>query len=77
VTVLKKRKANAFEFSIVAVSFLIGCGYDAYVVDGCASKTVCVMTNKEDYVEEEVKNTRIFQMVTKKDFTIVKFLPKI
>lgn len=33
--------ANCFELATLLVSFLIGCGYDAYVVQGYATETVC------------------------------------
>jgi hypothetical protein len=49
--VLKNRKVNCFEFAIVLASFLIGVGYDAYVVDGYASKAVVYNDAAEDYIE--------------------------
>jgi hypothetical protein len=37
-----RRKANPFELAHIAVSWLIGAGYDAYVVVGCAMRDVCM-----------------------------------
>ncbi|ODN00850.1 Dynein regulatory complex subunit 7 [Orchesella cincta] len=51
VTVLRKRNANCYEMSVIAASVLIGAGYDAYVVDGFASKTICTIDTTEDYHE--------------------------
>lgn len=33
--------ANCFELATLLVSFLIGCGYNAFVVQGYATETVC------------------------------------
>lgn len=33
--------ANCFELSTLLVSFLIGCGYNAFVVQGYATESVC------------------------------------
>lgn len=33
--------ANCFELSTLLVSFLIGCGYNAFVVQGYATENVC------------------------------------
>ncbi|XP_063539032.1 dynein regulatory complex subunit 7 isoform X1 [Cydia strobilella] len=41
-TALIRRKANPFELAHVTVSWLIGAGYDAYVVVGCAVRDVCM-----------------------------------
>ncbi|CAH1733010.1 unnamed protein product [Aphis gossypii] len=40
-TVLKTQTANCFELAILLVSFLIGCGYNAFVVYGYATEIVC------------------------------------
>jgi len=40
-TTLKTQTANCFELAILLVSFLIGCGYNAFVVYGYATKIVC------------------------------------
>lgn len=50
-TVIKRRKANAFEIAAIIVSILLGSGYDAYVVDGFASKTICTIDTSLDYTE--------------------------
>lgn len=55
VTVIKKRKANAFEMCIIAVSSLIGVGYNAYVVDGYVTGTVSTIDTTEEYHEPPEK----------------------
>ncbi|KAM6223368.1 dynein regulatory complex subunit 7 [Rhynchocyon petersi] len=42
-TVLKYQKGNCFDFSTLLCSMLIGSGYDAYCVNGYASKDLCLM----------------------------------
>lgn len=39
--VLETQMANCFELATLLVSFLIGCGYNAYVVQGYATEDVC------------------------------------
>lgn len=41
-TAIVRRSGNPFELSHVLVSWLIGAGYDAYVVVGCAKRDVCM-----------------------------------
>lgn len=41
-TAIIRRKANPFELAHLTVSWLIGAGYDAYVVAGCAKRDVCM-----------------------------------
>ncbi|OAF68576.1 Coiled-coil domain-containing protein, partial [Intoshia linei] len=41
-TVLESQSGNCFEYSSLLCSFLIGAGYDAYVVNGYASLKICV-----------------------------------
>ncbi|XP_060845456.1 dynein regulatory complex subunit 7-like [Rhopalosiphum padi] len=40
-TTLKTQTANSFELAVLLVSFLIGCGYNAFVVYGYATDIVC------------------------------------
>ncbi|XP_025200554.1 LOW QUALITY PROTEIN: dynein regulatory complex subunit 7-like [Melanaphis sacchari] len=40
-TTLKTQIANCFELAILLVSFLIGCGYNAFVIYGYATEIVC------------------------------------
>jgi len=40
-TTLKMQTANCFELAILLVSFLIGCGYNAFIVYGYATEIVC------------------------------------
>ncbi|XP_023719299.1 dynein regulatory complex subunit 7 isoform X2 [Cryptotermes secundus] len=40
--VMERQKGNIFEYSTLLCSFLIGSGYDAYVVSGCATREFCV-----------------------------------
>ncbi|CAH1791154.1 unnamed protein product [Owenia fusiformis] len=42
-TVLDEQKGNCFEYSTLLCSFLIGAGYDAYVVNGYATRETCLM----------------------------------
>lgn len=41
-TAIIRRSGNPFELAHVLVSWLIGAGYDAYVVVGCAERDVCM-----------------------------------
>ncbi|XP_047537155.1 dynein regulatory complex subunit 7 [Vanessa atalanta] len=41
-TAIVRRSGNPFELAHVLVSWLIGAGYDAYVVVGCAKRDVCM-----------------------------------
>ncbi|XP_055956877.1 dynein regulatory complex subunit 7 [Patella vulgata] len=64
-TVLKRQKGNCFEYSTLLCSFLLSAGYDAYVVNGYATKETCLadetreicplLTKKEQKVEEAKK----------------------
>jgi hypothetical protein len=40
--VLERQKGNIFEYSTLLCSFLIGSGYNAYVVSGYATREFCV-----------------------------------
>jgi hypothetical protein len=39
---MERQKGNIFEYSTLLCSFLIGSGYDAYVVSGCATREFCI-----------------------------------
>ncbi|GFR82652.1 dynein regulatory complex subunit 7-like [Elysia marginata] len=63
-TVLKRQKGNCFEFSTLLCSLLIGAGYDAYVVNGYAtretcladeSREICPLLRKKEEQKEEKK----------------------
>ena len=41
--VLKQQKGNAFEYSVLLASLLIGVGYDAYCVCGYASQDITLL----------------------------------
>lgn len=41
-TAIVRRSGNPFELAHVLVSWLIGAGYDAYVVVGCAKRDICM-----------------------------------
>lgn len=40
-TILETQTANCFELATLLVSFLIGCQYNAFVVQGYAAESVC------------------------------------
>lgn len=40
---LKWRAGDSFDFAVLLVSFLIGAGYDAYVVHGVAPRWICLL----------------------------------
>ncbi|XP_063169158.1 dynein regulatory complex subunit 7 [Candoia aspera] len=42
-TILRYQRGNCFDFSILLCSLLIGAGYDAYCVNGYATKDICLM----------------------------------
>ncbi|XP_075982629.1 coiled-coil domain-containing protein lost boys isoform X2 [Anticarsia gemmatalis] len=41
-TAIVRRSGNPFELATVCVSWLIGAGYDAYIVVGCATRDTCM-----------------------------------
>lgn len=41
-TAIVRRSGNPFELAHVLVSWLVGAGYDAYVVVGCAKRDLCL-----------------------------------
>ena len=41
-TVLQRQKGNCFEYSTLLCSLLIASGYDAYVVNGYATRETCL-----------------------------------
>lgn len=49
--VFKDRKANCYEHSIIVATVLIGAGYDAYVVDGYATKEVTKLSSLVNFVD--------------------------
>lgn len=62
-TTLETQNANCFELATLLVSFLIGCGYNAFVVFGYATENVCNndLTNvKLDFLKENVRKTYNF-----------------
>uniref|UniRef100_A0A8C6XB60 Dynein regulatory complex subunit 7 n=1 Tax=Naja naja TaxID=35670 RepID=A0A8C6XB60_NAJNA len=42
-TILRYQRGNCFDFSVLLCSLLIGAGYDAYCVNGYATKDICMM----------------------------------
>ncbi|KAM9301968.1 dynein regulatory complex subunit 7 [Gastrophryne carolinensis] len=42
-TILRQQKGNCFDFSMLLCSLLLGGGYDAYCVNGYATREVCLM----------------------------------
>ncbi|NXL51043.1 DRC7 protein, partial [Podilymbus podiceps] len=42
-TILKYRRGNCFDFSVLLCSMLIGAGYDAYCVQGYATRKLCTL----------------------------------
>ncbi|XP_074648712.1 dynein regulatory complex subunit 7-like [Tubulanus polymorphus] len=70
VTVLKNQKGNCFEYSTLLCSLLIGVGYDAYVVNGYATREVCIMDETREICpilrkKEEKKQTEEKKVVKK------------
>jgi hypothetical protein len=39
---MERQMGNSFEYSTLLCSFLIGSGYDAYVVSGYATRELCL-----------------------------------
>ncbi|KAK7505575.1 hypothetical protein BaRGS_00003320 [Batillaria attramentaria] len=64
-TVLKRQRGNCFEYSTLLCSLLIAAGYDAYVVNGYATRETCIgdetreicplLKKKEEIRPEETK----------------------
>ncbi|XP_053127437.1 dynein regulatory complex subunit 7 [Hemicordylus capensis] len=42
-TILRYQRGNCFDFSVLLCSLLIGAGYDAYCVNGYATREMCLM----------------------------------
>jgi hypothetical protein len=60
---LRWRRGDCFDLSVVLVSFLIGAGYDAYVVNGRAPKWMCLLDQSKTPlpvlpIEEEMRKSR-------------------
>ncbi|ESO96481.1 hypothetical protein LOTGIDRAFT_115813, partial [Lottia gigantea] len=73
-TVLKRQKGNCFEYSTLLCSFLLAAGYDAYVVNGYATKETCLadetreicpLLKKKEKKEEEVKKKELKKYTVK------------
>ncbi|XP_007431424.1 dynein regulatory complex subunit 7, partial [Python bivittatus] len=47
-TILRYQRGNCFDFSVLLCSLLIGAGYDAYCVNGYATKDICMMDESQD-----------------------------
>lgn len=42
-TILKYQRGNCFDFSVLLCSMLVGAGYDAYCVQGYATRQMCTL----------------------------------
>ncbi|PAA91434.1 hypothetical protein BOX15_Mlig015216g2, partial [Macrostomum lignano] len=51
-TTLEIQKGHCFEYSQLLCSLLLGCGYDAYVVSGYATREICMMDESRDTCPE-------------------------
>ncbi|KAM9269024.1 dynein regulatory complex subunit 7-like [Cariama cristata] len=47
-TILKYRRGNCFDFSVLLCSMLIGAGYDAYCVQGYATRKICALDETQE-----------------------------
>ncbi|XP_060547636.1 dynein regulatory complex subunit 7-like [Pantherophis guttatus] len=47
-TILRYQQGNCFDFSVLLCSLLIGAGYDAYCVNGYATKDICMMDESKE-----------------------------
>ncbi|XP_070616801.1 dynein regulatory complex subunit 7 isoform X2 [Erythrolamprus reginae] len=47
-TILRYQRGNCFDFSVLLCSLLIGAGYDAYCVNGYATKDICMMDESKE-----------------------------
>ncbi|XP_033013338.1 dynein regulatory complex subunit 7 [Lacerta agilis] len=47
-TILRYQRGNCFDFSILLCSLLIGAGYDAYCVNGYATREICMMDESRE-----------------------------
>ncbi|KAL8615670.1 hypothetical protein ACOMHN_034820 [Nucella lapillus] len=73
-TVLKRQKGNCFEYSTLLCSILIASGYDAYVVNGYATREtclademreVCPLLKKKEEVVQKRKKTEMKKYTVK------------
>ncbi|XP_061449711.1 dynein regulatory complex subunit 7 isoform X2 [Rhineura floridana] len=47
-TILRYQRGNCFDFSVLLCSLLIGAGYDAYCVNGYATREICMMDESRE-----------------------------
>ncbi|XP_042336573.1 dynein regulatory complex subunit 7 [Sceloporus undulatus] len=47
-TILRYQRGNCFDFSVLLCSLLIGAGYDAYCVNGYATREICMMDESKE-----------------------------
>ncbi|XP_066493846.1 dynein regulatory complex subunit 7 [Tiliqua scincoides] len=47
-TILRYQRGNCFDFSVLLCSLLIGAGYDAYCVNGYATREMCMMDETKE-----------------------------
>ena len=74
-TVLKRQKGNCFEYSTLLCSLLIASGYDAYVVNGYATRETCLADETREICpllkkKEEVSCSNVLaEMICIRGFT--------
>jgi hypothetical protein len=61
--VLERQKGNIFEYSTLLCSFLIGSGYDAYVVSGYATREFCVFNQTRVVCPYLLDSTKVYTAV--------------
>ncbi|XP_025037492.2 dynein regulatory complex subunit 7 isoform X1 [Pelodiscus sinensis] len=60
-TTLRYQRGNCFGFSVVLCSLLIGAGYDAYCVNGYATREICLMDETKEVCPLLKKSKKILK----------------
>lgn len=69
-TAIIRRSGNPFELAHVLVSWLVGAGYDAYVVVGCAMRDTCLAVRYRTVCPEIPDETVVSECMLKRDANI-------
>nr|XP_008120536.2 PREDICTED: dynein regulatory complex subunit 7 [Anolis carolinensis] len=60
-TILRYQRGNCFDFSVLLCSLLVGAGYDAYCVNGYATREICMMDESREECPLLKKSEQVVQ----------------